>query len=126
MAFPSSVFVRRPQKECIWCWKGMVSPEKMYNEWRVPRNKILCDTCLSLEYDDFKSVRTKRKILISSDKEAEAHLPLMMIDDAKGKTELYYDIKSLKKDLKKLDEGYRKSNIRIIERHNKNLNDYFL
>ena len=48
-------------------------------EMQVSQKKRVCDTCLSLEYDDFKSVRTNRKRLIKSDKEVV--LPLMMIDD---------------------------------------------
>ena len=64
--------------------------------------------------------------MIKSDNEADALLPLMMIDDAEEKTQLYRDLKSLRKDLQKFDEGYRKSNIRIIDRQFNNLNDYFL
>lgn len=98
----------------------------MNNEWGFPPKKDICDSCLSLEYDEFKSVRTNKKRLIKSDKEADALLPLMMIDDAKKNTQLYRDLKSLREDLERFDEGYRKSNIRIIDRQFNNLNDYFL
>jgi hypothetical protein len=64
--------------------------------------------------------------LIKSDNEADALLPLMMIDDAKGKTQLYRNVNSIKRALKRYDEGYRKSNIRIIDRQFYNVNDYFL
>lgn len=94
--------------------------------WGFPRKKTICDSCLSLEYDDFKNVRTNRKRKIRSDKEAEALLPLMIIDDAKKKTQWYTSIKSIKNALKRYDERYRKSNIRIVDRQHYNLNDYFL
>jgi hypothetical protein len=99
----------------------------LYNQNEPDHDKWLTPPCMhGLEYDEFKSVRTKKTRSIRSDKEAEALLPLMMIDDAKKKTKLYSDLDSLRVDLKKFDEEYRKSNIRIIERQFSNLNDYFL
>ena len=117
---------RPPNKICKWCGRKKVTAEMMHNGWGFPPRKDICDSCLSLEYNDFKSVRTNKKRLIKSDNEADALLPLMMIDDAEEKTQLYRDLKSLRKDLQKFDEGYRKSNIRIIDRQFNNLNDYFL
>ncbi|SRR5215203_5674162 len=125
-ALPAPVSEKPPNRTCKWCGRKMVAPEMMHNGWGFPSKKEVCDSCLSLEYDEFKSVNTNRKVLIKSDKEAEALLPLMMINDAQKTTKLYYDLDSLREDLKKFDEGYRKSNIRIIERQFKNLNDYFL
>ena len=117
---------RPPNKRCKWCGRNKVAPEMMHNGWGFPPKKDICDSCLSLEYDDFKYVRTNRKRLIKSDNEADALLPLMMIDDAKGKTYLYTNVNSIKRALKRYDEGYRKSNIRIIDRKFYNVNDYFL
>ena len=117
---------RPPNARCKWCGEKKVTPELRYGKWTIPPKKKVCDSCLSLEYDEFKTVRTKRKRFIKSDKDARGHLPLMMIDDAKQKTQVYTDLSSLGRDLKKFDEVYRKSNIRIIDRQNYNLNDYFL
>lgn len=98
-----------------------------FGKWGFPTKKVICDSCESLEYDDnFKTVRTNKKILITSDREAKDHLPLMMLDDAKKEYQLYFDLKSLRQHLDKFDEKYRASNIRIIERQYRNLNDYFL
>ena len=87
---------------------------------------VVCKSCASLEYDDFKNVSTNKKRLIKSDDEVDALLPLMMIDDAKGETHLYTNVNSIRRALKRYDEGYRKSNIRIIDRQFYNVNDYFL
>lgn len=104
-----------------------VTPELRDGKWRIPPKKKVCDTCFSLEYDEFETVRTKRKRVIKSDTNAEDHLPLMIIDDAKRKTRIYTDLRSLRGDIKEnLDEGYSKSDIRVIDRQNYNHNDYFL
>jgi hypothetical protein len=124
----ASVSEKRPQnKTCVWCGEKRVTPELRYGKWTIPPKKKVCDSCFSLDSDEFETVRTKRKRVIKSDKDAENHLPLMMIDDAKRKTQVYTDLRSLRRDIKKkLDEGYRKSDLRIIDRKNYNLNDYFL
>jgi hypothetical protein len=124
---PASMSEKRPPyKRCKWCGRKKVAPEKGLTGWISIYKKDICDTCLSLEYDEFENVRTKKKRLIKSDKEAEDLLPLMMIDDAKKKTKLYSDLRSLRKDLEKFSEEYRKSRIRIIDRQYHNLNDSFL
>ena len=50
-----------------------------------------------------------------------------MMENTREVTQVYTDLRSLRDDIKKkLKEGYRQSDIRIIDRQNYNLNDYFL
>jgi hypothetical protein len=116
---------RPPNRICKWCYRKRLAPEKGLNGWRFPPKKV-CKSCTSLEFNDFKNVSTNKKRLIKSDKEAADALPLLMLDDDKEEAYLQTSLKSIRTDLKKYDNGYRKSNIRIVDRQHQSVKDYFL
>jgi hypothetical protein len=60
-----------------------------------------------LLYNDFRNVHTNRERRVKYDKEAENLLPLMMIDEAKKQTQLYTNLRSIKRVLSDMMKGIR-------------------
>ena len=92
---------RPPNKECPVCGRKSPAPETSFGKWVFPPQKK-CHNCTSLEHKVFKQINANKRILIKSQKQADAVFPLLVLDiDNDELVGIYHDFKSLRRDLNK-------------------------
>jgi len=114
-------------RECPICHRKSVGPEKgpTSKRWYFPSKKK-CHNCTSLEYRVFNQINANKRILIKSQKQADAVFPLVVLDiDNDELVGMYHDFRSLRRGLNKYRANNLRSKIKIIDKKYRDFTDYF-
>jgi hypothetical protein len=116
---------RSPNKKCPVCGRKAVAPEMSFGKLVFPPKKK-CFNCTSLEAKVFKQINANKRILIKSQKQAEAVFPLTVLDLTNDKLiGKHDDFKSLRENLNKYRTDNPKSEIKIIDKKYHDFTPFF-